>query len=264
MATHDVLAELQARGAPSLRLVAASTGRSQLCGRPRLGERLAWPQKNGRPLSFLAQIDLEEVRTAGGPDWLPTLGRLFFFYDIDGGGWGFSPADGGDWAVLFDDAAGPDPAESRPPDPTPPEFALQTIGFRPHPSLPSEQRLQADTAPLDDSEADAVFEAVQAGDGNERLHQIGGWPRPIQNDDMELECQLASNGIDCGDPDAHRSDAAKRLAAGADEWRLLLQLDSDDDSGMMWGDSGLLYFWIREREARAGDFSKPWMILQCC
>lgn len=48
------------------------------------------------------------------------------------------------------------------------------------------------------------------------------------------------------------------------EWRLLLQLDSDDASDMMWGDSGILYFWIREADARAGDFSNVWVILQCC
>jgi uncharacterized protein YwqG len=32
---------------------------------------------------------------------------------------------------------------------------------------------------------------------------------------------------------------------------------------MMWVDTGRIYFWIREQDARAGDFSKAWMILQC-
>jgi uncharacterized protein YwqG len=43
---------------------------------------------------------------------------------------------------------------------------------------------------------------------------------------------------------------------------LLLQVDSDD-VGMMWGDGGRLYFWIREQDARRADFSNVWMILQC-
>ena len=30
----------------------------------------------------------------------------------------------------------------------------------------------------------------------------------------------------------------------AADWRLLLQLDTDDEASMMWGDLGRLYFWI--------------------
>jgi uncharacterized protein YwqG len=54
------------------------------------------------------------------------------------------------------------------------------------------------------------------------------------------------------------------MSSAPADWRLLLQLDTDNDAGMMWGDTGTLYFWIREQDARAGDFSKIWMILQCC
>ena len=53
------------------------------------------------------------------------------------------------------------------------------------------------------------------------------------------------------------------MEAGAKDWRLLLQMDSDDDLDVMWGDAGILYFWIQADEARRGDFSNAWMILQC-
>jgi uncharacterized protein YwqG len=43
----------------------------------------------------------------------------------------------------------------------------------------------------------------------------------------------------------------------------LLQLDTDDDAGIMWGDCGMLYFWVRAEEAAIGDFRNPWLILQC-
>ncbi|MDR2512739.1 MAG: DUF1963 domain-containing protein [Puniceicoccales bacterium] len=46
-------------------------------------------------------------------------------------------------------------------------------------------------------------------------------------------------------------------------WKLLLQLDSDDDTGWMWGDVGTVYFRIREQDARKADFSKVWMVFQC-
>ena len=31
----------------------------------------------------------------------------------------------------------------------------------------------------------------------------------------------------------------------------------------MWGDFGMIYFWIRESDARAGRFDNAWLILQC-
>jgi uncharacterized protein YwqG len=54
----------------------------------------------------------------------------------------------------------------------------------------------------------------------------------------------------------------KALKDGADEWVLLLQIDTDDALNMMWEDGGLLYFWVRRRDALRGDFSNAWMILQ--
>jgi uncharacterized protein YwqG len=80
---------------------------------------------------------------------------------------------------------------------------------------------------------------------------------------MELECQLASNGVYCGEPAAYRDPETARLREGAEDWRLLLQFDSDDDLEVMWGDGGVLYFWIREQDARAGRFDNAWVVLQC-
>ena len=69
-------------------------------------------------------------------------------------------------------------------------------------------------------------------------HRLLGWPDPVQNAEMELECQRATARID-------------RDWSATEEWRLLLQLASDDDVGMMWGDVGLLYFWIRDPDLAA-------------
>ena len=53
------------------------------------------------------------------------------------------------------------------------------------------------------------------------------------------------------------------LVAGPGEWRLLLQLDSDDRAKMMWGDAGMLYFWMRQEDLAQRGFDQAWLILQC-
>ena len=59
---------------------------------------------------------------------------------------------------------------------------------------------------------------------------------------MDLECQLVSHGLYCGDASGYQATRAKELEAGRQDWILLLQLDTDDDAGMIWGDGGMLYF----------------------
>ncbi|HMJ92847.1 MAG TPA: YwqG family protein [Allosphingosinicella sp.] len=248
---------------PALRLAGSASGGSKIGGRPHLSGEVEWPVWKGRLQSFLAQINLEEVRLAGGPEWLPRDGTLFFFYDSEQETWGFSPEDRGSWAVIYDPLPPPTQRREREPAPAPVEFVEQIVGMSIQTSLPSPERLGIDTSALADEEWCHFDEAMEKLDCDHPCHQIGGWPRPVQNDDMELECQLASNGVYCGDASGYGSDAARELAPGASEWRLLLQLDSDDDSGMMWGDLGTLYFWVRQQDARSGDFSNVWMVLQC-
>jgi uncharacterized protein YwqG len=40
-------------------------------------------------------------------------------------------------------------------------------------------------------------------------------------------------------------------------------MDSDDGLKVMWVDLGMLYFWNRERDSRAGKFDDAWVVLQC-
>jgi uncharacterized protein YwqG len=44
----------------------------------------------------------------------------------------------------------------------------------------------------------------------------------------------------------------------------LLQVDTDDEAGWMWGDAGTLYYWIRRPDLLAGRFDRIWMIFECC
>ena len=174
------------------------------------------------------------------------------------------PKDAGGWRVLYSTA---DRATFRPrpaPDGLAGEFVYQSKAVRP-------QRIEVlpDTQTLPKSEFDwdrdgeAYLVVREEAFAALARHQVLGLPSPVQNADMERECQFASNGVYVGDSEGYNDPRVPALEAGAAEWKLLLQLDTDDDCGWMWGDVGTLYFWIREQDARAGDFSRVWMVFQC-
>src|SRR5438045_86417 len=55
-------------------------GVSRFGGTPDVWPGFTWPERDGRPLTFLAQLNLEEIRAPGVPDH----GWLLFFYDAAG------------------------------------------------------------------------------------------------------------------------------------------------------------------------------------
>lgn len=265
-ATTDsaLIAAMKQRTVPALAVEHCEqpTG-SAIGGSPDLSSAHQWPEWRDVPLAFLAQLDCAAMRAAGGPDWLPARGTLFFFYHPEQETWGFDPEDRGSWAVIHD-ADGRADAPIAPPADLTVRYGALPVDFRLIESMPDPDRLVEfgpdafDTAAWDDA-----YTLLDSSSGTEPRHQVGGFPRPVQGDSMELECQLASNGIYLGNGDGYSRPEAEALSAGATEWRLLLQLDTDDDVDMMWGDCGTLYFWIRESDARAGNFDAAWMVLQC-
>ena len=134
----------------------------------------------------------------------------------------------------------------------------------PYVSIPSLERITPEDAGISEDEEEDYWTLTADAFAGRPLHQVGGFPEPVQGDSMEEECQLVSGGVYCGDSDGYDSARAEELRKQENDWKLLLQFDTDDDLDVMWGDSGTLYFWIRERDARAGDFSKVWFVLQCC
>jgi len=107
----------------------------------------------------------------------------------------------------------------------------------------------------------AYAEALE-GQQDEVIHRLLGHPDPVQGD-MQLECQLASNGIYCGNSSGYRDPRVPALQSGAADWRLLLQIDSDDPAGMMWGDVGRIYYWMHTEDLAAHRFDRAWLVLQC-
>jgi uncharacterized protein YwqG len=257
---RDVAALLRGLTAPAVRLAQTDDGASYLGGEVALPTGFDWPSKGGKPLALLASLDLDEVHAAYRVDWLPPSGRLLFFYDVDEQPWGFDPKDRGSWAVLFV----PD-SQSAATGATPGIEPLprKPIRFARLESVPSYERPGVKALNLSDAESDLVAEFEEQQYEGEPQHHVAGYPSPIQADGMELEAQLASSGIYCGDASGYQDARIAEMQARAPEWRLLLQFDSDDELNVMWGDCGRLYFWVREQDARAGRFENTWVVLQC-
>jgi uncharacterized protein YwqG len=242
-------------------------GSSKLGGSPDLPDAIEWPSWQGHPLGFLGQINLGEISSFPSCEPLPKSGLLSFFYDPDQGTWGFDPEDKGSWRIIFS-AGSPDKLVRRNPPAEIPDYARYracAVKFFEAVSMPGVESIAIWELEFDEREADkysAFLEEFRNQQWSQAGHQVLGHPEEIQGD-MQLECQLVSNGLYCGNESGYRSPRREKLEPGAAAWKLLLQLDSDENAATMWGDLGSLYFWIRENDLQIGNFKNVWMILQC-
>jgi uncharacterized protein YwqG len=260
---------------PCVRLTAKSardgsieTGASKLGGLPDLPDASEWPSRDGAPLSFIAQINTAGLPKFGGLDELPPNSLLSFFYDVEGSPWGFDPKDKGGWRVLSSPISPANPLNRRrrPKDLADDGiFKTCVLSAAVTESLPDPYSRIIEELKLSDSEQDAYSELFEQLDLDETPglhHQVMGHAEPVQND-MQLECQLASNGINCGGPEGYADPRREALEAGASDWRILLQIDTEENAGMEWGDSGRLYYWIKRSSLQSRSFDDVWLILQC-
>ncbi|MCW1884916.1 YwqG family protein [Luteolibacter flavescens] len=238
------------------------TTKSYLGGMPPADFTGEWPRWKGRPLAFLACIHLANVSKE--LPWLPKQGKLLFFCDLKDTPWGFDPADLGGWRVIHLTADGSEGFASPPATlPKKRRLPMKHLRFEKANLPPPSRHPSLNHVEFTFSQEEWLDEHLQSLVGPNPAHQMSSHAQAIQNAEMELECQLASNGIYVGEPSGYEDPRAEGLAAGASDWRLLLQVDSDEELDLMWCDSGKVYFWIREEDARSGDFSRTWMILQC-
>ena len=75
--------------------------KSKIGGRPYLPKDLTWPYYQELPLSFLAQINLEEVSSLDKDKLLPDKGMLYFFYELETQEWGYNPQSKGCAKVFY-------------------------------------------------------------------------------------------------------------------------------------------------------------------
>jgi|CXWL01.1.fsa_nt_gi uncharacterized protein YwqG len=247
--------------------------KSKIGGNPVLPLDFVWPHNDGRPLDHLLQIDLADACAFDETRVLPTHGTLTFFYDLEKQPWGFDPADADGFKVVFVESEEITTEHDAPVS----EFCLphRPIVFRNALSVPtigsrSYNRLE-ERITFTDEEFDRYNEfslELNATGSNYKKqywgghHQMLGHSQNVQGD-MQLEAQLVTNGIYCGDSSGYNDPRTQLLEQGAEDWVLLLQLDSDETSDLMWGDVGMLYFWIKRQDLTDCRFENVWVALQC-
>lgn len=232
---------------------------SKLGGRADLPEETPWPSFEGKSQVFVGQVNLAEIAAHDEERVLPKSGLLSFFFAQQ---WriGFDPADRGSYAVLFSEDA-TRVTRREPPADLPQALELPAVGLR--------TTLEASLAPADSpavSRARLRERALSAytdlletlDDEAERgppRHRLLGHPDVVQGD-MQRECEAVTAGLEAW------ADTTESARAGASDWRLLLQVDSDVVSGMEWGDVGRLYYWIRDVDLAKRRFERVWGIHQ--
>ena len=238
-----------------------SIGASRIGGVPDVPPGFTWPVWRGVPQSFIAQIYLNDVHQYDTNGTLPLRGMLWFFYDAKQETYGADPADRGGWSVMFsEDYAGLQRIAAPANLPAVSQFKACTIRFASEVTLSQSPKLDIPDFDWTDDEIhkyETLLSTFPNPDDHAALHnRLLGNPETIQ-DDMRLECQLASHGVtDINDP------RAARLSKGAKEWQLLLQIDTDERIGMRWGEAGTIYYWITESDLQKHDFDDTWLVLQ--
>jgi uncharacterized protein YwqG len=262
----EVVTAIAPRVRPAVRITArkadsAATGASRLGGVPDLPQGLEWPARNGKPMTFLAQIALEEVTRVLPASALPSDGHLWFFYDSEEQPWGYDPGHAPGSRILY--APRQPLTAALPPAGLYETFAscgVELVCYDDIPDLAHDDPLRKR---LDEAASERYLAVREYLAGGPRgvAHKLLGYADPVQGP-MEEECALVSAGVNVGGGYPATPGAAA-LAAEARSWRLLLQVESDDETGMMWGDAGRLYFWMRLEDLQARRFDRARTILQC-
>ena len=228
-----------------------------------------WPDSFGTPLPFLGQIRVADLPPGlDGHELLPTAGVLAFFYDVEEQPWGSADDRFGSKLLLFD--AERDVAARAQPEGVP-VFPAHVITYRPVLTLPGWETTEVER--MLGASVHSFF--VKGGTRPTVLDQLNDLHRMLEASSPTVQagrwdsCHRLLGWADQIQGDLHRSDdewnghSHEPLEPCSHDWRLLLQVDTDDRLGWMWGDVGRLYLSIDANAPFDERFTSPPVILQC-
>lgn len=263
---------------PNEKARVSNPGASKIGGKPYLPKDFVWPtytdrQENvTRPLSFLCQINLSDIKSYDKEGLLPDRGTLYFFYECESMKWGFDPEDDGAARVFYYDTtdviglAPIDVPEEIAEEYVMPEIALRFKCEKSYPSF-EEYEIYSD-AETDWDEYDGVLENLGVNiDEDRECHKMLGYADVIQNE-MLTEVERVSRGLYCGDADSYQNtpeDVEADIKAHAGDWTLLCQISTIEkgEFEFMFGDCGMIYFYIKKKDLAVMNFDNVYFSVQC-
>ena len=245
--------------------------KSKIGGKPYLPKDFVWPYYQEFPLSFLAQINLEEVKSLDKDNLLPDKGMLYFFYELETEEWGFKPENKGCSKVFYYEDISNFELIDFPEDMEDynivPEFK---VNFKSNISYPAYEDFDIihnggkEVADNYEDFQDAYFDIYNKHmESLDSYTKLLGYPDVIQSS-MEEQCAAITKGFIGGidSPKKYREEVIK----DSKDWILLFQMDTVETSDyeLMFGDSGHIYFWIKKEDLKNKNFDNVWLILQSC
>jgi len=205
-------------------------GASKIGGRPDVPSTFNWPSWKGHPMSFLAQINLEEFPMKSIQSDYPTSGILYFFYVYDPDLWYDNDSYDSDYKnnnVVYYTAESSD-----------------LIRMEPHKDLMESQIFKS---ALIERKLELTIPDGDYLEANKLIKNKG--------DLDKYSLDFSSNFLETYDPGigyrflGHMTPL--QYGGHPSDEILLLQADTNDEVGMEWDLSGLLYFFMEK-----DDFKK--------
>lgn len=236
-------------------------GSSKIGGHPDLPEDFTWPYNKETPLTLLAQFNLRDIKDYDLTNMLPKTGMLYFFYDSEEMPWGDHKDDKTGWKILYTENIN-NLIRVKHPDYKANDYYFNPckLSFETFLSLPGIEKIYYKSKiKFTDEEEEEYLNYTFDPLNQSEYHNLLGYPMVIQNEEMEIDCEKNSNITTA----SNKKEDQEQLKKDLQEWVLLLQLDTDTKTGMMWGDCGRLYFWIKKEDLQNKNFNNVWMIFQC-
>lgn len=250
--------ELERVSLPSIRLKTRAIaerdlrpGDTKFGGAPDLPHRMSWPEHNGWPLPFVAQINLLDVASYDTDHIFPNEGIVYFFFDVDAffNDWDRHQTT---WYVGY--ANSPSTLHRT----SIPESIPEGRSYRASKVTSSPQITLPDYSQYDENASERLGLSRKLTDEEEQAY-------------YEVQAQLSGTAGATHHSPIHRLlghadtvqwDMSDQLPGPATAWHLLLQVDSDNVPATAWGDTGRIYYWIRREDLQRHGFSQVRLILQ--